>query len=73
MNTGLGRFIATLSFVHGLKMAKRFGTIKATALSRAPIIPINFLTPFMPSFAFVAASHLFISLFSDIDFPLKQS
>jgi len=70
---GLGRFIATLSFALGLKMAKRFGTIKATALSRVPIFTINFLTPFMPSFAFVAASRLFMSIFSDIDVPLRQS
>ena len=70
---GLGRFIATLSFALGLKMAKHFGTIKATALSRVPIFTINFLTPFMPSFAFVAASRLFMSIFSDIDVPLRQS
>ncbi|MCX6648764.1 MAG: MFS transporter [Candidatus Bathyarchaeota archaeon] len=71
--TGLGRFIATLSFALGLRMAKRFGTIKATAISRVPIFVINFLTPFMPSFAIVAASRLFMSIFSDIDVPLRQS
>jgi len=71
--TGLGRFIATLSFALGLRMAKRFGTIKATAISRVPIFVINFLTPFMPSFALVAASRLFMSIFSDIDVPLRQS
>lgn len=70
---GLGRFIATLSFALGFRMAKRFGTIRATALSRVPIFIINFLTPFMPSFAFVAASRLFMSVFSDIDVPLRQS
>jgi MFS family permease len=70
---GLGRFIATLSFTLGFKMAKRFGTIRATALSRIPIFIINILTPFMPSFAFVAASRLFMSIFSDIDVPLRQS
>lgn len=71
--TGLGRCIATLSFALGLRMAKRFGTIKATAISRIPIFTINLLTPFMPSFAFVAASRLFMSIFSDIDVPLRQS
>jgi len=71
--TGLGRFIATLSFALGFRMAKRFGTIRATVLSRVPIFIINFLTPFMPSFAFVAASRLFMSVFSDIDVPLRQS
>jgi MFS family permease len=71
--TGLGRFIATLSFTLGLRMAKRFGTIRATAMSRIPIFIINILTPFMPSFAFVAASRLFMSIFSDIDVPLRQS
>ena len=29
--TGLGRLIATFSYTLGLRMAKRFGTIKATA------------------------------------------
>ncbi|MCX6655613.1 MAG: MFS transporter, partial [Candidatus Bathyarchaeota archaeon] len=67
------RFIAALSFALGLKMAKRFGTIRATAMSRMPIFIINFLTPFMPSFAFVAASRLLMSVFSDIDVPLRQS
>ena len=71
--TGLGRFIATLSFTLGFRMAKRFGTIRATAMSRVPIFFINFLTPFMPSFAFVAASRLIMSVFSDIDVPLRQS
>jgi len=71
--TGMGRFIATLSFALGLRMAKRFGTIKATALSRVPIFTINLLTPFMPSFTLVAASRLLMSVFSDIDVPLRQS
>jgi MFS family permease len=71
--TGLGRFIATLSFTLGFKMAKRFGTIRATAMSRVPIFIINFLTPFMPSFTFVATSRLIMSVFSDIDVPLRQS
>jgi len=71
--TGLGRFIATLSFALGFRMAKRFGTIRATVMSRVPIFIINFLTPFMPSFAFVAASRLLMSVFSDIDVPLRQS
>ena len=71
--TGLGRFIATLSFALGLRMAKRFGTIRATVMSRVPIFIINFLTPFMPSFAIVAASRLLMSVFSDIDVPLRHS
>lgn len=71
--TGLGRFIATLSFTLGLRMAKRFGAIRATAMSRVPIFIINFLTPLLPSFAFVAAGRLFMSIFSDIDVPLRQS
>jgi MFS family permease len=71
--TGLGRFIATISFALGFRMAKRFGAIRATAMSRVPIFIINFLTPFMPSFAFVAASRLLMSVFSDIDVPLRQS
>ncbi|MGD0804694.1 MAG: MFS transporter, partial [Candidatus Bathyarchaeia archaeon] len=49
--TGLGNLISTVSYALGLKMAKRFGTIRATVMSRVPIFLINFLTPFMPSFA----------------------
>ena len=71
--TGVGRFIATFSYTLGLKMAKRFGTIRATALSRVPIFIINLLTPAMPSFAVVAAARIFMSIFSDIDVPLRQS
>jgi predicted MFS family arabinose efflux permease len=56
-----------------MKMAHRFGTIRATALSRVPIFTINLLTPFMPSFTMVAACRLFMSIFSDIDVPLRQS
>jgi len=54
--TGLGRILATLSFALGLRLAKRFGTIRATVMSRVPVFAINLLTPFIPSFAFVAAS-----------------
>jgi MFS family permease len=71
--TGLGNLISTVSYALGLKMAKRFGTIRATVMSRIPIFLINFLTPFMPSFAIVAASRLFMSVFSNIDVPLRHS
>ena len=71
--TGLGNIISTLSYALGLKMAKRFGTIRAMVMSRVPIFRINFLTPFMPSFALVAASRLFMSAFSNIDVPLRHS
>ena len=71
--TGLGNLISTISYTLGFKMAKRFGTIRATVMSRVPIFLINFLTPFMPSFAIVAASRLFMSVFSNIDVPLRHS
>ena len=70
---GIGRFIATFSYTLGLRMAKRFGTIRATVMSRIPIFVINLLTPLMPSFAIVAAARLLMSIFSDIDVPLRQS
>jgi MFS family permease len=71
--TGIGRFIATISFALGYKMAGRFGTIRAIVMSRLPIVLLNFLTPFMPNFTIVAASRIFMSIFSDIDVPLRQS
>lgn len=71
--TGIGRFIATVSFTLGYKMAKRLGTIRATVMSRVPIVLINYITPLMPSFTIVAATRVFMSVFSDIDIPLRQS
>jgi len=71
--TGAGRLIATISFALGFRMARRLGTISATALSRVPIFLINAITPLMPSFGVVAAGRLVMSVFSDIDVPLRQS
>ncbi len=71
--TGLDRFIATLSFTPGLRIAKRFGTIRATSMSRVPTFSLKFLTPLLPNFTLVAASRLFMSIFSDIDVPPRQS
>jgi len=70
---GVMHLINSLSYALGLKMAERFGTIRATVLSRVPVFTINCLTPFMPSFAIVSAARLFMSLFSNIDVPLRQS
>jgi len=70
---GVMQFVNALSYTLGLKMSERFGTIRATVLSRVPVFAINFLTPFMPSFAVVSAARLFMSIFSNIDVPLRQS
>ena len=71
--TGLGSFTAAFSYTLGFKMAKMFGTIRATVMSRIPIFIINILTPAMPSFTIVAALRLTMSVFSNIDIPLRQS
>ena len=70
---GLSRVIAAGSYYLGLKMAKGVGTIRATVLSRVPVVIINILTPLTPTYAIVAYMRGFMSLFSMIDVPLRQS
>jgi len=70
---GVSNILATFSYALGFKMAKRFGTIPATALSRVPIVAMNIITPFLPSFEAVALARLVIASFGDIDVPLRQS
>lgn len=71
--TGVMSIISSLSYALGYRMAGRFGTIRATVMSRIPIFIINLATPFMPSFMIVGAFRLFMSVFSNIDVPLRQS
>ncbi len=70
---GASRVISSFSYILGFKMARRFGIIRATVLSRLPVVAVNILTPLMPSFTIVAALRLFMALFSMIDVPLRQS
>lgn len=70
---GFSRILNAFSYVLGFKMARTVGTIRATVLSRLPVVAINLMTPFMPTYAFVAALRLLMSLFSMIDVPLRQS
>jgi len=56
-----------------MRMAKGVGTIRATVLSRVPVVIINILTPLTPTYAIVAYMRGFMSLFSMIDVPLRQS
>ena len=70
---GLSRFLNAFSYVLGFKMARRVGTIRATVLSRLPVVAINILTPLMPTYNSVALLRLMMSLFSMIDVPLRQS
>jgi len=70
---GLSRFLTLFSYILGLKMAHRVGTIRATVISRLPVVVGTILTPLMPSYMFVAILRLFMSLFSSIDVPLRQS
>lgn len=70
---GFSRIIAAGSYYFGLRLAKGVGTIKATVLSRVPVVIINILTPLTPTYALVAYMRGFMSLFSMIDVPLRQS
>jgi len=70
---GLSRVVAAGSYYLGLKLAKGVGTIRATVLSRVPVVIINILTPLTPTYALVAYMRGFMSLFSMIDVPLRQS
>jgi MFS family permease len=70
---GASRFLAAFSYVLGLKMAERVGTIRATVLSRIPVVAVNVLTPLVPSYTVAALLRGFMSLFSMIDVPLRQS
>ncbi len=70
---GASRIISSFSYILGFRMARRFGIIRATVLSRLPVVAVNILTPLMPSFTIVAALRLFMALFSMIDVPLRQS
>ncbi|KON30000.1 hypothetical protein AC482_04985 [miscellaneous Crenarchaeota group-15 archaeon DG-45] len=70
---GASQLLGALSYILGLRMARRVGTIRATVLSRVPVVAVNALTPLMPSFAAAALLRVFMSLFSSIDVPLRQS
>lgn len=70
---GLSRIVAAGSYYLGLKLAKGVGTIRAIVLSRVPVVIINILTPLTPTYAIVAYMRGFMSLFSMIDVPLRQS
>jgi MFS family permease len=70
---GGSRLLAAFSYLLGLKMAERVGTIRATALSRMPVVAVNILTPIMPNYTTVALLRWFMSLFASIDIPLRQS
>jgi len=70
---GASQVLAAFSYILGLKMAQRVGTIRATVLSRIPVVAVNIFTPLMPNYTVVALLRGFMSLFSMIDVPLRQS
>lgn len=70
---GATRLFSSLSYYLGLRMARKVGTIRATVLSRLPVVAFNLLTPAAPSFAVAAYMRVFMSFFSMIDVPLRQS
>lgn len=70
---GVSRILSAFSFILGYKLAERVGTIRATVMSRIPVVVINTLTPLLPSYIIVASMRGFMSMFSMIDVPLRQS
>jgi len=70
---GATRLFSSLSYYLGLRMARKVGTIRATVLSRMPVVAFNLLTPAAPTFAAAAYMRVFMSFFSMIDVPLRQS
>jgi MFS family permease len=70
---GVSRLFSAFSFILGYKLAERVGTIRATVMSRIPVVVINTLTPILPSYIIVASMRGFMSMFSMIDIPLRQS
>ncbi|RLG44413.1 MAG: hypothetical protein DRN92_08070, partial [Thermoproteota archaeon] len=70
---GASRFLAALSYILGLKLAKNIGTINATVLSRLPVVGVNLTIPLVPSYTAAALLQGFKSAFSMIDVPLRQS
>ena len=70
---GASRFLAAFSYFLGLKIAERVGTIRAIVISRVPVVFVNALTPLLPGYTATALVRGFMSLFSMIDVPLRQS
>ena len=70
---GASRFLAALSYILGLKLAKNIGAINATVLSRLPVVGANLTIPLVPSYTAAALLQGFKSAFSMIDVPLRQS
>jgi MFS family permease len=70
---GASRLLAVFSYYFGFWMSKRVGTIRSTVSSRIPVVVINYITPIIPSYIVVAYLRGFMSLFSMIDVPLRQS
>jgi MFS family permease len=70
---GASRFLAAFSYFLGLRIAERVGVIRAIVISRVPVVFVNALTPVLPGYTAVALTRGFMSLFSMIDVPLRQS
>lgn len=70
---GASRLLAVFSFYLGFWMSKRIGIIRATVSSRIPVVIINYITPLIPLYSVTAYLRGFMSLFSMIDVPLRQS
>ncbi len=70
---GASRLLSALSYILGLKMARRIGTVNATVLSRLPVVGVNLILPLIPTYTVAALLQGFKSAFSMIDVPLRQS
>ncbi|MCK4952861.1 MFS transporter [Candidatus Bathyarchaeota archaeon] len=70
---GASRLLSAFSLIIGLKLAKRIGTINTTVLSRLPVVVVNLIIPFVPTYTIAALLQVFQSAFALIDRPLRQS
>lgn len=70
---GASRLLSALSYILGLKLARRIGTVNATVLSRLPVVVVNLIIPLVPTYTVAALLQGFKSAFSMIDVPLRQS
>jgi len=70
---GVSRFLSALSYILGLKLARRVGTVNATVLSRLPVVGVNLVIPLVPTYIIGAFLQVFKSAFSMIDVPLRES
>lgn len=68
-----GELLSALGLLIGAKMALKMGLVKATVLSRIPLIALTFALPFSPSFQWASGIFLIRFMVANMDLPLTQS